>query len=146
VKSTWPGVSISPGDLRGGGGDRDAFFPLQIHVVHDRADAVFAFHFVNGMDAAGVEQNALRQGRFAGIDVGGHANVTKLFKFHGSIFSLKFSKRNKERSGEQKHFWRRGRFATPAPGEDNSLGVEVSKTASLSTKRPHLAATKALPS
>ena len=41
--------------------DGDAALPLELHAVHGGADAVLSPHLMDGVDAAGVEQNALCQ-------------------------------------------------------------------------------------
>ena len=65
---------VVPLDRGGGAGDRDAALALQVHVVHGGAVAVAADVF-DLVDAAGVEQNPLAQGRLARVDVGGDADV-----------------------------------------------------------------------
>jgi len=69
----------------GRGGDRDPPLPLELHGVHRRADAVLALDIVDRMDALGVEEDALRQGGFPGVDVGADADVPDLLDvaFHG---------------------------------------------------------------
>ena len=64
-----------PGDGRGGAGDRDAPLAFEIHVVHGGAVAA-AFDFIDPMDAAGIEEDPLAQGRFARVDMGRNADVS----------------------------------------------------------------------
>ncbi len=70
--------------------DRDPLFPLEIHRVHFRADAVFAAHFVDLVDPPRVKEDALGQGRFARVDVRRDADVANAFEGdacgHGSFF------------------------------------------------------------
>jgi hypothetical protein len=58
-----------------GGLDRDALLALQIHRVHLGADAVFAAHLVNLVNATRVEQDPLGERRLAGVDVCRDADV-----------------------------------------------------------------------
>ena len=73
----WPS-HLSAG---GGAGDRDAALLLEVHVVHGGAVAA-ALHFFDLVDAAGVEQDPLAERRLARVDVGGNADVAKLFEVH----------------------------------------------------------------
>ena len=60
---------------RGGRGDGDAPFALEFHAVHERAHAVFALDVVHRVDAVGVEEDPLGEGRLARVDVGADADV-----------------------------------------------------------------------
>src|SRR5262249_49940731 len=71
-----------------GAGDRDAALFFELHEVHRGAIAAAAYVF-NLVDTAGVKQNALTQGRFARVDVGRNADVTKLFEVHDYYLCLK---------------------------------------------------------
>ena len=88
VKSTWPGVSMMltlcgsncvcepvPHAVGRGGLDRDALLALEIHRVHLGADAVFAAHLVDLVDATRVEEDALGERRLARVDVRRDADV-----------------------------------------------------------------------
>ena len=74
-------------------GDGDASLPLQLHVVHGGADAVFTFDVVDRMDFLGVEQDPLRQGSLAGVDVGGDTDVADPLDLvtHDAWFRMRLS-------------------------------------------------------
>ena len=55
--------------------NRDAALALEFHRVHLGANAVFALHFVNGVNTAGVKKDALGQRGFATVDVRRNADV-----------------------------------------------------------------------
>ena len=76
-------VAVVPLHARGGTGDRDPALPLEIHVVHGRAITA-ALHFLDAVDTAGVKEDALGEGRLAGVDVGGNAHVAELGQIHGT--------------------------------------------------------------
>ena len=77
---------LVPLHLRGGAGDGDAAFPLQLHVVHRGAAALRAVvHFLHAVDAAGVEQYPLAQGRLARVDMGRNADVSQFRQVHATI-------------------------------------------------------------
>ena len=59
-----------------GRGDGDAALPLQLHVVHGRADAVLALDVVDRIDLLRVEEDPFRQRGLAGVDVGGDADIS----------------------------------------------------------------------
>ncbi len=77
----------------GGAGDGNSAFALQIHVVHGRAP--FALHFLNAVNAAGVEQNALAERGFARVDVGRNADVSQILQFHKDNLNQHSSTRGK---------------------------------------------------
>ena len=68
---------VLPLERGGGAGDRDAALLLELHVVHGGAVAAAA-DVLDLVDAAGVVQNPLAQGRLARVDVGRDADVAKL--------------------------------------------------------------------
>ncbi len=68
---------IRPLAGRRGGHDRDPPFPLLLHPVHHRASLV---HLAHPMDPSGIEENPLRQGSLARIDVGRYPDVADLLK------------------------------------------------------------------
>lgn len=63
---------LAPGRARDRGSDGDAVLSFLGHPIH--VGGAF-MHFTNFVQSAGIEQNALGQGRFAGIDMGGDTNV-----------------------------------------------------------------------
>ena len=62
-----------------GAGDRDAALFFELHEVHRGAVAAAA-DVLNFVDTAGVKQDPLAQGRFARVDVGRDADVSKFFE------------------------------------------------------------------
>jgi hypothetical protein len=66
---------FDPNAVGRGGLDRDALLAFEIHRIHFGADAVFAAHLVNLVDPPRVEQDALGERRFAGVDVCRDADV-----------------------------------------------------------------------
>src|SRR5437660_12851529 len=70
-----------PVQVRGGAGDRDSALLFELHVVHGRAvtPALDLLHFV---DAAGVIEDALAEGRLARVDVRRNAEVAYFGKVH----------------------------------------------------------------
>ena len=62
------------------GADRDAAFPFLLHPVHHRLPVVYLAELVR---QAGIEEDALRYGRFAGIDVGNDPDVAPSAKGSG---------------------------------------------------------------
>src|SRR5690606_12491 len=72
---------ILPLHLGGGRGDGDAPFLLQIHEVHGRTVTV-PLHLVHFVNAAGVEQDPLGEGRLARVDVSGDADVAEFLEIH----------------------------------------------------------------
>jgi hypothetical protein len=79
---------IFPLDLRRRGLYGDASFPFQFHVVHRRADAVFAADFVNGVNFVAEKQYAFRQGRFPRIDMRADSDVPHLRNIDAHLISL----------------------------------------------------------
>ena len=71
-------VVALPLHIGGGGGDGDAALPLQLHVVHGRADAVLALDVVDRVDLLGVEQDPLGERGLARVDVGRDPDVADL--------------------------------------------------------------------
>ncbi len=67
------GVGTAPEYGRRGGGDRDAALALLGHPVHHGVTVVDLAQLVG---EAGVEQDALRRRRLAGIDMSHDANVS----------------------------------------------------------------------
>src|SRR5690606_26202120 len=61
--------------------DRNAALPLQVHVVHGGAIAA-ATDLANLVDAAGVVQDPLAEGRLTRVDVGRNADVSQLGEVH----------------------------------------------------------------
>jgi hypothetical protein len=68
-------ILLHPVAEGGGRLDGDALLTLEIHGVHLCAHGIFASHLVYGIDAAGVEEDALGDGGLAGVNVRGDANV-----------------------------------------------------------------------
>jgi hypothetical protein len=68
----WP-IAVCRGAL-----NCDPFFPLELHAVHLGTDLVLAADFVDGLDATGVEEDALGEGRLATVDVGRDTDVALL--------------------------------------------------------------------
>mmetsp|Transcript_39835 Transcript_39835/g.101037 ORF Transcript_39835/g.101037 Transcript_39835/m.101037 type:complete len:251 (-) Transcript_39835:32-784(-) len=66
---------VFPGGVGGGGLDGDALLTLQVHGIHLSAHAIPAADLVDVVNTAGVEQDALRKGRLAGVDMRGDAYV-----------------------------------------------------------------------
>ena len=60
---------VLPFNAGGSRGNRDTTLPLEIHVVHGCAVAI-ALHFLDAVDATGVEQNPLGERCLTGVDVG----------------------------------------------------------------------------
>src|SRR5439155_286564 len=63
-----------------GGLNGDALLALEIHRVHLRADAVLATDLVNGVNSAGIEEDALGERGLARVDVGADADVANAFE------------------------------------------------------------------
>ena len=68
---------IVPKTSGGGGSNRNTALPLLFHPVHRRGAFV---HFTDFVFLAGVKQNALANGSFAGINMSDDADVSGLFK------------------------------------------------------------------
>ena len=69
---------VVPRAIRRRTGDRDAALFFELHRIHLRANAVFAFDVVNRVDPICVEENPLGESGFATVDVGGNTDVAKL--------------------------------------------------------------------
>ena len=77
---------IVPETGRRSGRDRDAALLLLLHPVHRRSAVV---HFTHPVENAGVEQDALRRRRLAGVDVRADADVPGSFKWILSWHTLR---------------------------------------------------------
>ena len=65
---------VFPLDGGGGAGDGDAAFAFEIHIVH--RGPPFPLDLLDAMDAAGIVENPLAQGRFARVDVSRNADIS----------------------------------------------------------------------
>src|SRR5205823_14471343 len=70
-----------PVQMRGGAGDGDSALALQVHVVHGGAIPA-AFDLLDFVDAAGVIEDALAEGRLARINVRRNAEIAYFGKVH----------------------------------------------------------------
>ena len=75
-------VDFSVLPLAKGGGrlNSDALFTFQIHAVHFCANAIFASHLMDFVDAPRVVKDALSQGRLSRVDVRGNTDVAHRFE------------------------------------------------------------------
>lgn len=55
----------------------NALFTFQFHAVHFGTNPILATNVMNGIDAAGIKQDAFRQGRLATVNVSTNANVAQ---------------------------------------------------------------------
>ena len=68
-------LMVVPVDVGRRRGDRDAALALELERVHGGADAVAAVDLVHAVDAAGVVEDPLGEGRLPRVDVGADADV-----------------------------------------------------------------------
>ena len=73
----------------GGRGDRDATLALLLHPVGGGGAVMDFAHLVHH---AGVEEDALRGGRLAGVDVRGDADVTRVFQGERAVRGVEVGK------------------------------------------------------
>ena len=71
-------VLVFPFQIGRSGLNRDTTFTFEFHGVHGCSNAVFASHLMDGVNAVGVEEDPLSEGRLAAVDVGADANVAHL--------------------------------------------------------------------
>ena len=86
--------------------DGDPLLALEIHRVHLGADAGLAADLLDPVDLARVEEDALRQGRLARVDVRGDADVANFFEWdggHGCLSSFGVERRGE--FNENKDLW-----------------------------------------
>ncbi len=74
-------VVAVPLDRGSSTGDGDSALALQLHVVHGRAFPA-TLDLLDGVDAAGIEEDPLAESGLTRVDVGGNPNVAKFRKFH----------------------------------------------------------------
>ncbi len=76
-------VSEIPVDVGCGRLNGDAFFTFEIHRVHFGPDAVFSAHFMDGVDASCIKEDALCERGFSRVDVCGYSDVSE----KGQVFN-----------------------------------------------------------
>ncbi len=69
-------IIVLPSKISGSRLDSNTFFSLQLHKIHSCSNAIRSFDFVDGIYFTGIEENSLRKGCFAWINMRRNADVS----------------------------------------------------------------------